>query len=266
MRRIQFFEVGDLVWCPTVVRDAITDYLHHAQNAFQPYLAIVPLLQRAIERTGATHIVDLCSGAAGSWLQLLPALRAAGSDIGVQMTDKYVNHAALTHACAQLPGTLTYFPQPVDAMAMPESFDGFRTVFSAFHHFPPEQACEILADAVRHGQGIGIFEFTHRSYLGLRRATAILPFVFLWAARIRPFRWSRLLLTWLFPIMPPIVLFESLVSSLRTYTPDELRSLASKADPGNRYVWESGEMPAKKSTVPVTYLLGYPKNTTAARD
>lgn len=259
MRRIEFFEVGDLAWCPAPVRDAITDYLHHAQNIFHPYRAIVPLLRRAIKRTGATHIVDLCSGAAGSWLHLLPALREAGSEITVQMTDKFVNRAALDHACAQLPGELTFFPQPVDATAMPESLDGFRTVFSAFHHFPPDQAREILADAVRHGQGIGIFEFTQRSYLGLRRAAAILPFIFFWAPRIRPFRWSRVLLTWLMPIMPPIVMFESLVSSLRTYTPDELRGLAGDADPENSYVWETGEVPAEKSSVPVTYLLGYPK-------
>jgi len=245
------------------MRDAITDYLHHAQNIFQPYLAIVPLLRQAIKRAGTTHIVDLCSGAAGSWLHLLPALRTAGSAITVQMTDKFVNRAALIHACAQLPGELTFFPQPVDATAMPESFDGFRTVFSAFHHFPPDQAREILADAVRHGQGIGIFEFTQRSYLGLRRAAAILPLIFFWAPRIRPFRWSRLLLTWLIPIMPPILMFDSLVSSLRTYTPDELRGLARDADPGNSYVWETGEIPAEQSTVPITYLLGYPITVTA---
>lgn len=264
VRRIQFFEVGDLTWCPTPVRNAITDYLHHAQNIFHPYRAIVPVLQRALKRAGAIQIVDLCSGAAGSWLHLLPALRETGNEVTVQMTDKYINRPALEHACAQLPGALTYFPQPVDATAMPESLHGFRTVFSAFHHFPPSQARAILADAVRHGQGIGVFEFTQRSYLGLRRAAAILPFIFFWAARIRPFRWSRLLLTWLIPIMPLIVTFESLVSSLRTYTPDELRGLAKAADPENSYAWETGEIPAEKSTVPVTYLLGYPKTSTAA--
>jgi hypothetical protein len=265
VRRVQLFEVGDLAWCPALLRDAITDYLQYAQNIFQPYLAIVPLLRQATEQAGTTHIVDLCSGAAGSWLHLLPALRAARGEVTVQMTDKFVNRAALTHACAQLPGGLTFFPQPVDITAMPESFDGFRTVFSAFHHFPPDQAREILADAVRHGQGIGIFEFTQRSYLGLRRAAAILPLVFFWAPRIRPFRWSRLLLTWLIPIMPPILMFDSLVSSLRTYTPDELRGLASDADPENSYVWKTGEIPAEESTVPITYLLGYPKTVTAAR-
>jgi hypothetical protein len=259
VRRIQFFEVGDLAWCPAPVRDAITDYLHHAQNLFRPYLAIVPLLRQAIERAGATHIVDLCSGAAGSWLHLLPALRETGSEITVQMTDKFVNRAALEHACAQLTGELTFFPQPVDATAMPESLHGFRTIFSAFHHFPPDQARAILADAVRHGQGIGIFEFTQRSYLGLRRAAAILPLIFYWAARIRPFRGSRFLLTWAVPLMPLVVTFESIVSSLRTYTPAELLALARAADPGERYSWETGELPTSGSTVPVTYLIGTPK-------
>lgn len=259
VHRIQFFEVGDLAWCPAPVRHAITDYLQYAQNVFRPYLAIVPRLRQALERAGAVRIVDLCSGAAGSWLHLLPALLEGGCDVRVQMTDKFVNRAALSHASAQLPDRLTFHPQPVDATAMPAALSGFRTVFSAFHHFPPDQARAILADAVRQGQGIGIFEFTQRSYLGLRRAAAILPFIFFWAPRIRPFRWSRLLLTWLVPIMPMIVTFESLVSSLRTYTPDELRALARQADPDGTWVWEAGEVPVERSTVPVTYLLGYPR-------
>ena len=43
---------------------------------------------------------------------------------------------------------------------MPDELGGFRTLFNAFHHFPPERARAILEDAVHKGQGIGVFEFT----------------------------------------------------------------------------------------------------------
>jgi hypothetical protein len=260
VRRFHLFEIGDLPGCPACIRDAFTDYLRYAQDTFRPYLAVVPLLQRAIERTGATQIVDLCSGGAGPWPHLLPALSAAGCHVHVNMTDKFINRAALTHVCAQLPGQADFIPEPVDAVAVPESLLGFRTLFSAFHHFPPDTACAILADAVRQGQGIGVFELTQRSRRGLLRAAAIFPLVLIWAHRVRPFRWSRILLTWLVPLISPVALFDSLVSCLRTYTPDELRELATRADPEGRYVWDIGEVAAEKSTVPLTYLLGYPRH------
>ncbi len=259
MRRIHFFEIGDLPGCPALLRDAFTDYLRHAEEIFRPYLVITPLLRRAIARSHARRVIDLCSGAGGPWLHLLPALAETGGPIGVSLTDKFINRAALNQIGVQLAGQVEMVPEPVDAMAVPESLAGFRTLFGAFHHFPPEAATRILADAVRHGQGIGIFEMTQRSYLGVRRAAAILPLVFFWAPLIRPFRWTRFLLTWAVPLMPLIVAFESIVSSLRTYTPAELLALARAADPEAAYDWEAGEVPVERSTVPVTYLTGTPK-------
>ena len=50
----------------------------------------------------------------------------------------------------------------MSATAVPARLSGFRTMFTSFHHFKPEQAQAILADAVRNRCGIGIFEFTYR--------------------------------------------------------------------------------------------------------
>lgn len=238
----------------------MTDYLQHVQQVFQPYLAIVPLLQAALARAGTHQIVDLCSGAGGSWSHLLPALTAAGVPVSVRFTDKFVNRAALSHLCATQPRRLSYQPGPVDATAVPATLAGFRTLFSSFHHFRPATASAILADAVRHGQGIGVFELTQRSPRSLMRSAAVLPLVLWWAPQLRPFRWSRLLLTWLAPIMAPIVMFESIVSCLRSYTPGELGQLARAADPDERYSWKIGEAPALGSAVPITYLIGTPKS------
>lgn len=258
MRRIQFFEIGDLPGCPRVVRDAFTDYLQHAQDIFRPYAIIAPLLAQALTRAGAHRIVDLCAGAAGSWAHLLPALRDTGSNVCLHLTDKFVNTEALQWAAAQQPEHVTWAAQSVDATAVPAALTGFRTLFSAFHHFPPDAATAILADAVRHGQGIGIFEFTHRSPRGLTRNLALFPLSLLWAFTLRPFRLSRWLLTWLLPLMPFVVLFEGVVSCLRTYTPDELLALAHAADPQNRYDWQTGELSYEGAGVPATYLIGTP--------
>lgn len=264
MRRIHFFEIGDLPGCPRVVRDAFTDYLQQAQDVFRPYAAIAPLLAAALLRTGANRVVDLCAGGAGSWAHLLPALHQQGSRVRLHLTDKFINTNAFRTAQAHAPEIITWSADSIDATRVPETLTGFRTLFSAFHHFRPETARAILADAVRQDQGIAIFEFTKRSPRGLTRNLALFPLSLLWAFTLKPFRLSRWLLTWPLPVMPWVVVFEGMVSCLRTYTPDELLALAHAADPEQRYDWQAGEKPYEGSAVPATFLIGTPKSQPAS--
>jgi hypothetical protein len=73
---------------------------------------------------------------------------------------------------------------------------------------------------------------------------------------IRPFRWSRLLWTYLVPIIPLAMLFDGVVSCLRTYRPEELRAMVEKLT-GREYGWEMGELSTGRA--PITYLIGYPQ-------
>jgi hypothetical protein len=75
---------------------------------------------------------------------------------------------------------------------------------------------------------------------------------------IRPFRWSRLLWTYLVPIIPVVLLFDGVVSCLRTYRPHELREMVEKLS-ASKYRWEIGEHSRSLGEAPITYLIGYPK-------
>src|SRR4029077_12135205 len=122
---------------------------------------------------------------------------------------------------------------------VPGELTGFRTIFSAFHHFRPEQACAVLADAVHKRQGVAVFEGTQRSVLALLLMLLVPLMVLLVTPFIRPFRWSRLLWTYLIPLMPLTALFDGLVSCLRTYSVEELRDLAARLET-NEYDWDIG--------------------------
>jgi hypothetical protein len=86
-------------------------------------------------------------------------------------------------------------------------------------------------------------------------AWALMPFVF--TPLIRPFRWSRLLCTYVLPIIPLVLLFDGVVSCLRTYRPQELREIVKKLS-GIEYQWEAGEYSRASGQVPITYLIGHP--------
>lgn len=74
---------------------------------------------------------------------------------------------------------------------------------------------------------------------------------------LRPFRWSRLALTYLLPLIPLVVVFDGIVSCLRTYTVAELEELARSFE-GSGYDWQAGEEPIPGSPVRATYLIGLP--------
>ena len=198
-----------------------------ATDTYQPAVAH---LRTALDRAGTRQIVDLCSGGGGPWPRLLPQLDTPAAPVEVRLTDRYPNREAFERAKERTGGRLAFHPDPVDATALPAGLTGFRTLFTAFHHFRPEAARAILADAVRAGQGIGIFEATQRTAPSLL-ATAFSPLIVLAVTPIiRPFRWSRLLWTYLIPLVPLLVLFDGLVSPACTYTPRELRAIADSLE------------------------------------
>ncbi len=244
MGRLQLFEIHDQPWCPPSLRDALTDFLQFTIHLGRTYAPIVPMLRDAITRTGATRVVDLCSGAGGPW-------RTLRQEVGVPvtLTDKYPNRTAST-------GALPFHPEPIEATAVPAQLDGFRTLFTSFHHFRPTEARAILADAVRRGQGIGVFEISRRAPLEIAVIALTWLAVLVLVPFIRPLRWSRLAWTYLPPVLPIVGVFDGVVSCLRTYSPAELRELLRGLD---AYDWEVGETRGRWSPLAVTYLVGVPK-------
>jgi len=264
MRRVQFIELHEQPWFPASLRDDVTDAVQFGFNLMRAYTPIAPLLQNLIDSTarGSNHqqsIVDMCSGGGGPWLDLSRKLRGGDADCdGVQiwLTDKYPNLDAFQNISASSDHHITYYPESVDAKNVPRALKGMRTMFTSFHHFPPEDARAILQNAVDAGESIGIFEITRRtpSTIGVIFVGVLL--LFLHTPRIRPFRWSRLLWTYLIPLIPLVLLFDGVVSCLRTYRPQELRDMIERLT-SCQYNWEIGELAGPRA--PVTYLIGHPR-------
>ncbi len=253
--RIHLFELEDQRWFPEAIRDAGTDFIRFVAEIGNPYKPIIPLLSRALDETGSREILDLCSGGGGPMAGLVPQLAENGWEGTVTLTDKFPNLAAFEYLRGCSDGAIGFIEQPVDASAVEPHLTGFRTLFTSFHHFPPDTASRILQDAVDQRRPIGVFEQTERSILPAL-TTLIGPlFVLLVTPFIRPVRWSRFLWTYLIPVVPFYVMWDGFVSCLRTYSPDELQGVVDGLDCED-YVWEIGQEASRPA--PITYLLGYP--------
>lgn len=235
----------------------MTDFLRFLMETFAPYRGAAPLLVRALGSVGDTRVVDLCSGGGGPWLDLVRRIAAEGGPVPhVLLTDWFPNRAAFARLQEVSGGAIAGDPDPVSATAVPARLTGFRTLFTALHHFPPGEAQAILGDAVRARHGVAVFEVTRRTALALLGILFFPLLVVLFTPFIRPFRWSRLFWTYLVPLVPLAVWFDGTVSCLRTYTPEELRDLVEDLQEG--YEWEIGTVRSAPLPSRVTYLVGLP--------
>jgi len=259
MKRLHLIEIEDQAWCPTLIRDCVTDYLQHVINGANAYAPIAEQLRSAVARAAAGRIVDLCSGGGGPWPRLEQTFAEHGPSVEILLTDLHPNAGAMKRAQARSAGRLKYHPYMVSALRVPSELTGFRTLFSSFHHFRPEEARAIIRDAVASRSGIGIFEGTQRRPAAILAMLLTPLVVWLVTPAIRPFHWARLLWTYLIPVVPLVVLFDGIVSCLRTYTVAELEEFTAVVSQSG-YEWEIGEERAKGMLAPVTYLIGYPTN------
>jgi hypothetical protein len=264
MRRMHLIEIHDQNWFPGFLREQVTDYLQVLLNLVRAYQPIAHRLREALESAGSDQVLDLCSGAGGPWSWLCRALERDGlPPIDVCLTDYYPHAKAFNRARVASHSRIHFLKDPVDARRVPAGLYGFRTFFSSFHHFPPGEARAILQDAVDHERGIGIFEVPGRYALTFLLVCLIPIATLLIAPFVRPFNWSRLIWTYLIPVVPLVLVFDGIVSCLRIYSPRELRELTGRLS-ADGYHWDIG-VEKKLGRASVTYLIGYPTSITGKK-
>jgi hypothetical protein len=260
MRRIQFFEIEDQHWLPGAIRNGITDFLQFAVERGDLYKSFAPRLVKAVLQGKSTQIVDLCSGAGGpvrALLRYVPEMKKG--TVKVHLTDYFPNLPAFSQLEKTEPQTITYSRESVSALNVPASLQGFRTLFSSFHHFDKADAITILKDAIEKRQGIAIAESTQRHGLLLTYMLFTPLLVLLTSPFQKPFRLSRLFWTYVVPVVPLAVAFDGFISCLRTYTPEELMAMVQSIPGNENYDWQAGVERIGKFPVGVTFLIGTPR-------
>lgn len=258
LNRIQLFEFGDQKWFPQVLRDYTTDFLQFVATKLDVYRPIVPIIEKGLSKTPNPKIVDLASGAGGGWLNLRKYLIKKYPNLRVTLTDVYPNLDALGSVAARGGETFEFMPTAVDARSVSPNMKGMRTLFLSLHHFCPKDATLILQSAVEAQSPIAVFELQERSAKSII-AMLLSPLNVLFSTPFigSSFKLSRFLFTYLIPIIPLVVLWDGVVSALRTYDENQMQQLIEATPQYQNFEWEVGRITHKG--LPILYLLGYPK-------
>lgn len=254
--RIHLFEFEDQRWFPNFLRNYGTDFLQFLSNKTGMFKPIVPKLKQTLLQCNTHTIIDLGSGGGGGLLGLNTALSTVLPDVKIILTDYFPNIPAFRYTMQQS-DNFSYVADPVDARLVPPELTGLRTQFLSFHHFRPSDALQILQNAVDAHAPIAIFEGQERSFPSLLAMFFSPITVLLTTPFIRPFKWGRLLFTYLLPVVPLFVWWDGIISSLRTYSLREMNNLCAQVSGSDRYNWEVGKVRSGPSKI--LYLIGTPK-------
>jgi hypothetical protein len=257
--RLKLFEIHDQRWFPDFLRREVLDALQMILERTNAYLPIASRLRAALDYSGTCTVLDLFSGAGGPWPSLIRLYESKSArSLQVFLTDKFPAASNGDRNCKGSSNTLHFIGESVDATAIPDRLHGFRTIFSSFHHFDPAQALCFLRESARNGQGIGVFEIASRHAFTLGSVFTMPVLDWLFVIFRRPFRWSRILWTYVVPIVPAVLFVDGLISCLRAYSLADLHAMTAAVH-GRDYEWQIGEESMSRLPLRVTYLLGFPR-------
>jgi len=268
--RLHGVEISECPWLPEVLREGIVDQLGLLLRVFRVYETAFSRFFAWAARNGNRPVLDLGSGSATHVEELLKwkakesenSRRSSSANTrfpSIKLSDLFPNISRFERLKKSFPEKVDFVRAPVNVTQVgPACNGGLRCIFSAFHHLRPKQAAQVLADAVRHSNGIFIFEPHQRKWRNL--LVVIGGAGFCWIAPFFPsyFSWKRLFLTWPLPILPLLMVYDGVVSVLRMYTREEFEAMIHSL-PENDFEWEFIEAKTKNgifSVLPPFCVIG----------
>jgi hypothetical protein len=261
MRRLHLFEFMDLKWYPDILRKLQTNILQVIMTRTTAFDYAIPYIDSIMEKANTNKIIDLCSGASGPWLRLVNKLKDANAQI--VLTDKYPNIEMFKIIKKQTKGKIDFIEHPIDALEVSETIPGIRTIFTGFHHFKQAEVKKLLRDAQDKNQALCIFDYVPNKMLTVALfpvtfIISLLQFYFV-SFLVRPLSFKQVLFTNIIPLVPIASAWDGFVSALRKYDAGELKEIVNSLSSPD-YKWEVGTDTNLSKAVPLTYLIGLPKN------
>ncbi|KAK8258248.1 hypothetical protein IWZ00DRAFT_39662 [Phyllosticta capitalensis] len=249
---LRFFEIADQWICPPVVRRCCQNILASEWAYRLPFIQpsspadlAAAIISKALDDFADSDdssftVVDFCSGSGGPVPTIEKAVNRRRKERGLSpvsflMTDLNPNFDAWRDVCRKSQ-QLSFIPQSVDATDPPSSVisacsnpEGhmpssgsrrriFRLYCLSFHHFSDAMARQVLESTLDTADGFAILELQDRRLASF--VLMVLDFFFIFL--MTPFWFgadpAHLFFTYIIPIVPFIMSFDGIVSSLRTRT------------------------------------------------
>ncbi len=135
---------------------------------------------------------------------------------------------------------------------------GIFCSINGFHRLSTDRARQVLAEISAKRQPIVIVEGNNDNWWQAIGMTIFVPLtVILSAPFVRPFRVTRLIFTYLIPVLPIVTSLDGIAGLFRLFNPDDLNELTAQIGTPD-YGWRSGKLDNGRGGK-IMYLLGWPE-------
>ena len=227
MKRRHLAEFGDQPWLAGWWREGYLDCLNFGLRSGGQFRKLNSIIAEWATRHEGGPILELGSGGGGpTELIVQQSIRGEIHIPKIVMSDLFpspAHYRALSEQYGR--ERLDYIAEPVSAdSAVPAH--PLRMICTTFHHFRPDLAARVIADALQKGRSLLIVEPLQRNLLHLLLVLASGPFPYMPAPFVSRRRdWRKFIATLIVPILPLMVMWDGVISVLRTYRPDEIKQL-----------------------------------------
>lgn len=229
MKRKQVFQFSNQKWYPSFLKRDMYEFMSWfvgKVNAAKPFL---PVLEEVIGNTQTKTIINIDSKIGAGIETLLPLLPEGSEIINIEL-EKFSTHNK-----------------------------GIYTFINSFHQLDEKKAAYYLTQIANSGNSVAVLEGNNDSLWQVVGMTIFVPLtVILSAPFVQPFRITRLIFTYLIPILPVVTMLDGFLALFKLYNPNDLNELVSTI-PVKNYVWKSGKADNGRGGK-IIYLMGYPGN------
>ena len=224
MRRAHLFEFCDQTWLPATFRALFVESLDDIHRVTKSYKTVDDALAKIATELTAAQVLDLCSGGGGHLDVIFEEAKGRNLTLPKIVASDLFPQIESWQDLQKKWGEnrLDFIANPVSATDKLPEGTKVCSLFSAFHHFRPETARQILSSTLSQTDALVIGEVTSRRAFEFFLMILSFPAMLFFPIFVGKFSWRRLLWCTLLPIVTFIVIFDGAVSVLRTYSPDEI--------------------------------------------
>ena len=212
MRRKQITQIINTKWCPQLIKQLCSEFLSWfvlKVNATKPF---IPVIENALLESKINKIINLESTIGAGIETVKPFLKQQPAITSIPLSKINTQQQR-----------------------------GMYLFVNAFHQLPAISAKKTLEEIAKSRNPVVVVEGNNDSLWQLVGMTIFLPVtVILSAPFVKPFRWSRILFTYIIPVLPVIMVIDGCIGLLKLYNPKDLNKLTSSIKVSD-YKWTTGK-------------------------
>ncbi|OGC89176.1 MAG: hypothetical protein A2142_07630 [candidate division Zixibacteria bacterium RBG_16_48_11] len=226
-------EIHQLDWIPACLKERQLEGIFQILKATRFDRKLLLLFSKLKEKTGSGDFLDLGSGA-GNVVEFL--VRESSHSFKYTLSDLEPRLDLYQKIKERNPGRIDFVPYSVDISKADGILRGKAiTLITTFHELERRNAQNTIDNLLEYSKGFLILEPVNLSLTQLLRFPLL--FLHFWLApfKVKPWRSTSFIFTWVWPILPFFHLHDGLVSFLRSYKKADFARMLQNS---SRLGWE----------------------------